>query len=213
MSMVKFGRIPHAPWSDGRSRDDLILSDTRHFLGKEVVITKKIDGENTTLTREKAYARSLDSNMRHPSRTYIQHVWSCVRFDIPNGWRIVGENMFARHSIGYSELPSYFIMFAIFNEHDICLSWDETQEWSELLGLEIVDEIWRGIYDRGVAKMAHMCSAGYGASEGEGVVIRTTSSFHMNMQHLRTMKYVRKDHVQTSDHWLIPNQLQVGGPI
>lgn len=212
--LYKYPRTVHLPWSDGRGRDDLVLTDTKHFEGKNVVVTVKMDGENTTLTRERAYARSIDSDMRHPSRTYIQHVWSCIRHEIPDGWRICGENVYAQHSIAYRELPSYFLMFAIYDQNNICFSWDETKEWSELLGLETVDEIWDGVWDRGIVKMCDWGSYKYGASETEGYVVRVTSSFHYNSFNKRVAKYVRANHVQTDNHWMhqqvIPNQLRLG---
>lgn len=210
----KYHRIKHLPFSEGKARDDQILTDTRHFEDRHVVVTCKLDGECTTFTRERAFARSPDSDMRHPSRTYAQHVWSCIRADIPNGWKFVGENVYAQHSIAYRELPSYFMLFAIFDENNICFSWDETKEWADLLGLETVDEIWDGKFDRGVVKMCNWGAYKYGSSGAEGFVVRVSSSYHYNMSPLRIAKYVRKDHVTTDKHWLydkvIPNGLRPG---
>ena len=67
--LVKYPRTPHLPWSEGAAEDDIVSSDADMFTGMEVVVTEKLDGENTTMTSEKVHARSLDSR-DHPSRHY-----------------------------------------------------------------------------------------------------------------------------------------------
>jgi hypothetical protein len=42
---VKYPRTWHLPWSESESSDDVWLTDTKHFEGKEVVVTEKLDGE------------------------------------------------------------------------------------------------------------------------------------------------------------------------
>ena len=56
----KYPRTPHLPWSPGLSSDDTRLGQARQFAGREVVVTEKLDGENTTLDRRGLHARSLD---------------------------------------------------------------------------------------------------------------------------------------------------------
>ena len=48
----KFPKILHLPWSPGVSDDDKILDTFSHFEGQEIVVTEKLDGENTSLYRE-----------------------------------------------------------------------------------------------------------------------------------------------------------------
>lgn len=215
MTQEKFVRIPHLPWSPGGTVDDKVLLTDEHFYGREVIQTTKFDGENTTMTRNKVYARSPDSSMRHESRSYVARIWSAIRADIPEGWRIVGENMYAKHSIHYDYLPSYFLMFAVINESGIFLPWEETMEWAELLNLETVYELWDGVYDQGVVKMGQLHNTQYTADlgEGEGYVVRVKAAFHESMAHWRMAKYVRAQHVRTSKHWMhervAVNQLRV----
>ena len=68
---IKYPRTPHLPWSPGASSDDVLLIDTQMFMGKPVVISEKMDGENTTLYADRLHARSLDSR-HHPSRTWVK---------------------------------------------------------------------------------------------------------------------------------------------
>ncbi|MBT4140719.1 MAG: RNA ligase family protein [Candidatus Latescibacteria bacterium] len=122
---IKYPRTPHLPWSQGQSRDDQVLSTTQHFEGKEVIVTEKMDGENTTMYHDHIHARSTTSSP-HPSRDWVKKLWSQIQFNIPKGLRVCGENVFAKHSIHYRALPSYFLVFAIFEEN-VCLSWKETE--------------------------------------------------------------------------------------
>ena len=75
-----------------------------------------------------------------------------IKHEIPEGWRICGENLYARHSILYDGLKSYLYVFSVWNERNECLSWDETVEWCELLGLECADVLYRGLFDESVLK-------------------------------------------------------------
>src|SRR5579863_5868310 len=111
----KYPRTPHLPWSPGATDDDKMLGSIEHFVGKQIVVTEKMDGENTSLYRDHSHARSLDSQM-HPSRTMLRQMHATIKHEIPEGWRICGENLFAKHSIHYSNLPSYFLVFGIYNE-------------------------------------------------------------------------------------------------
>jgi hypothetical protein len=49
---VKYPRTPHAPWSPGRTPDDEVLADLDHLVGREVVVSVKMDGENVSLYRD-----------------------------------------------------------------------------------------------------------------------------------------------------------------
>ena len=46
---VKYPRTYHVPWSPGLQNDDRMMESTERWTGMEVVITEKVDGENTTL--------------------------------------------------------------------------------------------------------------------------------------------------------------------
>jgi hypothetical protein len=65
---VRYPRTPHLPWSPGATPDDVRAGDLSGLLGREVVVTEKPDGENTTLYADGVHARSLDS-AHHPSRS------------------------------------------------------------------------------------------------------------------------------------------------
>jgi hypothetical protein len=204
---IKYPRTFHLPFSQGVGSDDKILHDLTCFLGKEVVITEKMDGENTTLYYDYFHARSLDS-AHHPSRNWVKGLWGQIKHLIPIGWRICGENLYAQHSIRYEALPSYFLVFSIWNENNECLSWDETLEYASLLNLHTVPLLGRGVFDE---KYIKNIIQNLDLSQQEGVVVRLAEKFQFEDFQKSVVKWVRKNHVQTDEHWMnqaiTPNKL------
>ncbi|SMF83865.1 RNA ligase [Paenibacillus uliginis N3/975] len=197
---VKYPKTMHLPWSRGYTDDDKILRNTDHFAGQEVVITEKMDGENTTMYSDFIHARSLDSK-DHPSRHYVKTLHGSIQHLIPEGYRLCGENVYAKHSLLYTSLPSYFMLFSVWNEHNVSLSWDETVEWASRLGVAIVPELYRGIWNEEAAKKCYTKQSCCGG-EQEGYVVRLTSTFAYEEFKHCAAKFVRKNHVQTDEHWL-----------
>jgi hypothetical protein len=146
MNYYKYPRTSHLPWSPGVGSDDLVLPLLGAFSGKNVIVTEKMDGENTSLYRGHIHARSMDSR-NHPSRNWLKRWHANMAHDIPEGWRICGENLYARHSIAYDDLLSYFYAFSIWDSENTCLSWEGTQEWADILNLTLPEVIYQGIWD------------------------------------------------------------------
>ena len=193
---VKYPRTYHLPWSHAY-RDDrsMALDDVaRAFEGKDVVVTEKMDGENTTLYSDKIHSRAIDG-AHHPSQGWVKNFWSTIAHDIPHGWRVCGENLYARHSISYDDLPSYFLGFSIW-DWLTCLSWDETVEWFDLLGVTPVPVLYEGIWDEALIR---------GLTEEsdrvEGYVVRLRSSFSYRDFRTSVAKFVRNDHLRTPERW------------
>src|SRR6185369_15458032 len=135
---VKYPRTYHLPFSKGRTDDDRALKDCSQFEGKEVVVTIKMDGENTTGYQSgHVHARSIDSD-NHPSRSWVKNFLSTCLHELPQNWRLCGENLYAKHSIHYKQLASYFYLFSMWDDRNNCLSWDDTVEWARLLDLSTV---------------------------------------------------------------------------
>ena len=145
MKYKKYPRTFHLPFSKGSTSDDKFLKDYSNFENKDIVVTLKMDGENTTMYNDHIHARSLDSGY-HESRDWIKQFHSSFKHDIPKNIRICGENLYATHSIEYNNLLSYFYGFSIF-ENDTCLSWNDTLEWFELFGIIPVEVIYEGVFD------------------------------------------------------------------
>ncbi len=193
---VKYPRTHHLPWSMGATSDDKTLKNINHFVGKNVIITEKLDGENTTMYNHSIHARSLTMDS-HPSRDWVKQLWSSIRYNIPDGYRICGENMFAVHSIEYSELQSYFFAFSVW-EHDTCLSWDDSLELIALLGLATPKVLYNGVFDEQAIRNIELDKDW---DSFEGYVVRLADSFKYSDFSKSVAKYVRANHVTTDTHW------------
>jgi hypothetical protein len=202
----KYPRTLHLPSSPNRGTDgDRVHADTSSFEGREVVVSLKLDGEATTLYRDHIHARSVEGAY-HPTRTWVRGLWGQVRHDIPEGaggrgggWRLCGENVYGMHSIPYRDLPTYFFLYAIYDEANTCLSWDETEEWAALLGLTTVPVLYRGPWDE--EAVAACQDRPMWADEAEGFVVRWAEAFPYFEHWRATGKSVRRAHVKTDDHW------------
>lgn len=191
---IKYPRTYHLPWSLSITKNDRIMPTTKDLKGKEIVVLEKMDGENTTLYNNHIHARSINSN-NHISRNWVKNFHSKFAHDIPKGWRICGENLHYKKSIYYDKLQSFFLGFSMWN-NNVCLSWNETTEWFDLLDIKSVPVIYKGIYENFIDKQTineDIC---------EGYVIRVTNSFSIRNFNTHVGKYVRKDHVQTHGHWM-----------
>ena len=197
-NFIKYPRTPHLPWSLGRTSDDKVLSSIAHFLGEDVVVTEKMDGENTSIYKNGLHARSLDSKP-HESRDMVRALWGKIGYTIPDGWRICGENLYAKHSIYYKELSSYFMAFSIWNEFNECLSWSETLEYCELIGVNTVPVLYSGQFDE---ELLQYLSKSLDLKAVEGYVVRLERSFKYENFSTSVAKFVRENHVQTNNHWM-----------
>jgi hypothetical protein len=210
-NLQKYPRTPHFSWSLSVSDDDKIIKDLAFFEG-EIMATVKMDGENSSLYRDYFHARSLDGNS-HESQSWIKNLHAQIKNDIPDRFRICGENLFARHSIEYNNLESYFYIFSIWNDKNECLSWDETEEWSQLLEIPLVPVIYRGHWrDKPEKIHEEIWKNKFDETQNEGYVIRNSGQFHYSQFSQNVGKYVRANHVTSSSHWkfekIIQNQLK-----
>lgn len=209
---MKYPRTYHLPYSSGATKDDKKLQAGwfDNYRGKEIVISEKLDGENTCFNRQDVYARSHGAPTRSP--------WSRNLWDPSDGlyWKIksmigdyefiFGENLYGEHSIHYDKLPSYWFMFAGYDkEVDIWYSWDDVKLMASCLEVPHVPELWTGVIETEsqlkelVEKFVNEPEL-YGPQR-EDVVIRLRDQFSGNDFSKYVCKWVRQNHVQTSEHW------------
>lgn len=207
-ALRKYPRTKHCPWSQTKSNDDKEHASMEQFIGRRVVVTEKMDGENTTMYSDHYHARSLDSK-NHPSRNAVKQIWGNIRYLIPRNWRICGENLYAKHSIEYTNLEGYFYGFSVWNEHNIALDWDATQAFLALCGLPSVPVLYVGTYDEIIIKSLWNETK---RDVMEGYVIRVVDEIPYDDFGTYVAKFVRSSHVQSSEHWMnqqiIPNKLK-----
>ena len=206
---IKYPRTYHFPFSPGATSDDKILSTMDDLYGREVVVTEKMDGECTTIhSSGYTHARSIDSRS-HESRDWVKRFANQIAHNIPPGWRICGENLYAQHSLPYDDLLSYFYGFSIWDDHNDCLNWYDTVYLFEELGITTVPVLYRGPF---IEKKIIQLTEDLDLTKQEGLVVRITNTFNMADFSTVVAKWVRREHVQTDDHWMnqpvIPNKLR-----
>lgn len=218
-----YPRTFHLPFSPGMANDDKRIATLEHFIGKEVVITEKLDGENTTLLRNGFHARSLDSPTNY-TRAWIKILHSLMGHEIPEGWRLCGENMGYFHSIEYNDLESFFYLFSIWDENNMRLHYDETVEFAQIWDLAMPRVFDRFIFDEDrIEKFSKDLAAGklkdfpgLNTQNVEGFVVSLVEPIHYSEFGIKTAKWVRAGHVQPeadgseAEHWLkstYPNKI------
>jgi hypothetical protein len=193
---VKYPRTPHLPWSPGASEDDLKWTSASLYFrpSTEVVVTEKMDGENTTIYKDYLHARSIDSGY-HASRSWVKNFAAQWQHELSPTQRIVGENMYAVHSLKYTNLKSYFYGIAMWQE-GLCYTWDNTVNYFELLGIEPAPVIAKGIWRDVMSDLAKVPM-----TEREGYVVRNAGVFLLKDFGKNVAKYVRANHVTSDSHW------------
>ncbi|MFF4318984.1 RNA ligase family protein [Streptomyces sp. NPDC001568] len=205
-----YPRTAHLPWSPGATSDDVRAHGPSALAGHEVVVTEKLDGENTTLYRDGLHARSLDS-AHHPSRAWVKGLQSRIGAGIPAGRRVCGENVYARHSLAYEDLDSWFYGFSVW-DGDHCLDWDRTVRFLRRLGVPSPRVLWRGVHDERALRRLRVDT-----TRQEGYVVRTVAGFEREDFGRYVAKWVRGGHVRTDTHWMyapvVPNGLGPAAPL
>ncbi len=204
--MKKYGRTYHLPISPGATSDDKVMATLEGLMVDDLIITEKMDGENTTIHFGGTHARSPDSRY-HPSRDWLKAFAAGICSHLADGERIVGENLYARHAIGYNSLPSYFLGFGWIMNGEV-QSWDRTVARFQELGISPVRLLYRGPYRPGLFEDT---AASLDSGKQEGFVARTAAGFPEADMPGRMGKYVRAGHVQSETHWmkaeLVPNRI------
>lgn len=200
---VKYPRTFHLPYSLTITDDDKRLPSDDIFNGMTVVVTEKRDGENTTVYPDGfIHARSLD-RCKHPWQTWMKkYVQSWCR-DIPDGWRICGENLYPCHSISYkfNDESEFFQVFGVYDDNNICLDWNTVCDTCEIIGISHVPVIYIGKYEKETILGEFKKYQENQENEVEGFVVRNASSFSYDEFSKNVGKYVRANHVQTDEHW------------
>lgn len=189
---VKYPRTPHLPWSNPGQGD--CVSGDEHFVGRDVVVTAKMDGENTSCYRDHVHTRSL-GGLSHPTQSWMKKHWSEWGWMLDEGMRVCGENLYAVHTLRYAELESYFLAFSVW-VGDECLSWSESLEYFGILGLSHVPVIYEGPYDRAAISDAY---ASWKDGSCEGYVVRLASSFRYGSFRKSVGKFVEAEFKQAAD--------------
>lgn len=201
MEYIKYPRTFHLWNSEALANDDKFIESLDGLVGQDVVVTEKMDGENTTMTCERCYARSLDS-VSHFTRDWVRSFWATIQHELPLGWRFCGENLYARHAIAYDNLPSFFIGFSIWDESNTALPWDDAVSYMTMLGITPAPVIYRGVFDLDAIHSAFLQYRSNLGREVEGYVVRRSGPIPHEQFGMWAAKWVRRGHVQGDSHWM-----------
>lgn len=192
---IKYPRTPHLPWSPGMTSEDRVISvgGMRALESSPLVVTEKMDGGNVTLMRDAFYARSIDSGTPRWER-YAKSEWARIAHDIPAGWRVSAESLWARRSVAYDNLEAPILVFGVWSETCL-LSWEDTEQWAEMLGLHTVPVLG---YPESPEEGYRVWSRRRDERCSEGFVVRDAREFSAEEFPLRVAKWVRPNHVQTA---------------
>lgn len=199
MLRMKYPRTPHLPWS--RPDESDVWMDQEFDPETYVVVTEKLDGENTSIYQDgTTHARSMDSK-DHPSRHKLKALAASLARQFTNDeFVILGENVFAKHSIYYPNLWSHFLMFGV-RHRDNMVSWETVEDIAKYLGVPTVPILWEGQWKDFSHDLVWPRESTFGP-ESEGYVVRNVEGFRVKDFRKNVAKFVRKNHIQTDQHWL-----------
>lgn len=190
----KYPRTYHFPGSPGVKSDSRINDNLSEIKNRKIVVTRKMDGENTTISNGYVHPRSVNGYDRGRINTWIINYQASVSYKIPDNIRICGENLSTEHSIKYDDTFG-FLAFSVWKD-DICLSWGNTKIFLEELEINHVKELYSGPFCIDTIKKIGDEEIKNGQ---EGIVIRNSESFKYSDFSNNVFKY-RKD-LEIPKHW------------
>ena len=146
----KYGRTYHFSFSPGTTSDDRInynyWTNIQNII--ELIVTEKLDGENTCLNQFGVFARSHAAPTIHPWAAYLKERWEMIKNDLGE-LEVFGENLYAIHSIEYPNIEQHFYVFAV-REGNQWLSWEEVKFYAAMLDFPVVPEIasWKAPFEQ-----------------------------------------------------------------
>ena len=218
MHSHKYPRTYHFPLSPGTTSDDRIAKSFDCLLHEPIVITEKLDGENTCLNQYGVFARSHAAPTRNPWAGYLWDTWNELHRQLGN-LELFGESLYAVHSLVYNNLESYFYLFAI-REGERWLSWEEVEFYAALLQFPTVPVLYKSrivelpeelnthpkekltsLIEQMVQQPSALSNPELGFVQREGIIARVAREFPDEAFAQCVYKWVRKNHVKTDQHW------------
>jgi len=215
--IVKFPKIPHAINLGAATRDDKLCSaeDLRVIFdksrpGRKLYVEEKIDGANMGIFIDDS-GRIVAQNRSHficssyhpqfaPLDKWIakhsEELWEILE---PNRHILYGEWVYARHSVGYSELPDWFIAYDIYDKHEkIFVSRDILLEKLSQTSISLVPLVYEGEL-RDMDHLRAMVNGKSAFSDGrrEGLVVRICDESKL----VARVKLVREDFIAGNERW------------
>ena len=201
---MKYPHTSYFKFSPSVDKEDVRESgyfNINNFINKDIIFTTKMDGSNCVMTSKHIAARN-GKTADHSSFDYAKVLHSQIHTLIPENHHVFGEWLYAKHNIWYDNLDDYYQVFAIYNEEkQTWLCWQDVIEIAGQLGLVTVE--YSKIYNINDIKTLKDTIIDYAEQKitngHEGIVVRTKEAFKDFDNNVA--KYVRRNHVQTDEHW------------
>lgn len=212
-TFFRFPHTPHITWLGmGMPRGDKLLSlkEIEELLSGEVIIEEKIDGANIGFSLDEQGEIQVQNRGAYLEQPYRG------QFSRLNGWLgqfgylmkpnltenliVFGEWCAARHSLQYTHLPDFFLLFDIYDTaEEKFWSVSRRNDWSQKIGIQTVPHIGQGHYSsESLQNLLHTTTSAYREGRPEGFVIRKDDLLWNEARG----KLVRSEFVQTIEtHW------------
>ena len=159
-SILKYPRTPHMEGSRLQVGDeDLSQVPFKYIFGRNIVIEEKIDGANCAVSFDNNANMLLQSRGHYLTGGYREHhfnmlkQWAKVNEDklfdaLSDRYIMYGEWMYAKHTVFYDMLPSYFMEFDIYDrERGVFLDTPSRKIITDKIGIiSSVPVIGQGLY-------------------------------------------------------------------
>ena len=213
----RFPRTPHMAWlGNGEPRDDKVLStaEAAELLSGEVVLEEKVDGANLGFSlgpagEVRAQNRGQYLTPPHTGQFARLPAWLAMHSDAVaeallehsgDGLMLFGEWCAARHSLAYTRLPDWFLLFDVL-ELGTGRFWSSTRRnvLAYRMGLSTTPQVGRGRYTLGHLKsLVTTQISKFRDGPLEGIVIRRENA----NWHERRAKLVQAGFTQPiTEHW------------
>lgn len=213
MNFFRFPHTPHLVWlGEVAPRDDKVLSplEADALLARPVVVEEKLDGANLGFSiapdgRLRAQNRGQYLQMPHIGQFARLPEWlarneECVLGALRPGLIVFGEWVAARHSLDYTGLPDWWLVFDVYDQQ--AQHFWNTQRRDALAhtaGLPCVPRLFQGVATvEALRKILVSEPSRYRSGPMEGVVVRVEEAEWC----VARAKIVRADFTQAIvDHW------------
>lgn len=214
--MSDFFRFPHTPhiaWlGQGAPRDDKVLSpaEVKALLSDEVVVEEKLDGANLGLSLDEdgsLRAQNRGQYLAEPHAgqfarlpAWLMQHGEALRSVLNRDLIVFGEWCAARHSLDYTALPDWFVVFDVY-DRTVGKFWNTARRNALAMqaGLTVVPQLFQGKTTlQALKSLVNSTTSRYRKGPLEGVVIRRESSEWCEAR----AKLIRVDFTQAIDtHW------------
>lgn len=209
----RFPHTPHLAWLGKMApRNDKVMApiEAQHFLAAEVVVEEKLDGANLGLSLETDGVLRVQNRGQYLVKPYLgqfarlpgwlaQHD-DALRFTLTPDLILFGEWCAARHSLDYTILPDWFLLFDVYDRATRRF-WSTARRnaLASEVGLTAVPELLRGKTNLTALKqIVDTTQSSYRQGSLEGIVIRRETTQWLEAR----AKLVRPDFSQAIDtHW------------